>query len=111
MFTQIRMHLDWIKQHPDQAFEKAQKAQQIFLEKFSLEKQLLDIISNHSKRKEAVKQAMYARDAKGQTLLVLFLDTDILTSNELAILNNAIHNAEIQRNSNVVLAVCCARTL
>lgn len=107
MFTQIRMHLDWIKQHPDQAFEKAQKAQQIFLEKFSLEKQLLDIISNHSKRKEAVKQAMYARDAKGQTLLVLFLDTDILTSNELAILNNAIHNAEIQRNSNVVLAVCC----
>ena len=107
MFTQIRMHLDWIRRHPDKALEKAQRAQQIFIEKFSLEKQLSDIISNHSKRKEAVKRAIHAIDTQAKTLFILFLDTDVLTSNELVILDNAIHNAEVQKDANVALAVCC----
>ena len=107
MFAQIRKHLDWIKAHPDEALEKAKRAQQIFLEKFSLEKQLSDIIDNHQRRKEKTAEALYAKNKGAKTLAVLFLDKDKLTDNERTILGNEIKNIEYQKEANITLVICC----
>lgn len=42
MFKQIDEYMIWIKNHPQEALKKAQRAHQIFEEKFLLEQQLLD---------------------------------------------------------------------
>lgn len=41
MFEQIDHHMQWIKEHPDEALEKARRAHSIFQEHFLLEDQLL----------------------------------------------------------------------
>ncbi len=111
MFNQIKKHMDWIKQNPNEALKKAQKAQQIFLEKFSLETQLKKIISNHEQRKNVVSKSLYAQNKNAETLVILFLDTDKFTDNEKVILENQIKNIEIQKDSKVILAICCDKKI
>ena len=41
--------MDWIQQNPEEAIEKSAQAHQIFLEHFSLEKLLLDLLPYHQK--------------------------------------------------------------
>lgn len=48
MFKQIDQHVKWIRQNPNLARQKARKAHQIFLEKFTLEIQLDKIMNFHS---------------------------------------------------------------
>jgi hypothetical protein len=47
LFAQIRKHMDWIFSHPQEARLKAKKAHEIFIEKFTLEKQLLNLAAMH----------------------------------------------------------------
>lgn len=44
--NQISDHIDWIKNHPDEALSMAQKAQAIYLEKFELSKNLTAILKS-----------------------------------------------------------------
>lgn len=47
MYKQVKAHMDWIKEHPNEAKAKAAKAHQIFLDKFTLEKDLVRIAKMH----------------------------------------------------------------
>ncbi|MCR4917705.1 MAG: glycosyltransferase, partial [Alphaproteobacteria bacterium] len=96
MCEQIKAHLDWIKNNKDDALKLAKKSQNIFLEKFTLEKQLTDIIANHENRKKAVADMLYAKNEKSVTLATLFLDSLTFGEHEQELLNNSIHNIERQ---------------
>lgn len=107
MFEQIKKHLDWIKNNKDKALKLAQKSQKIFLEKFTFEKQLLDVIANHKNRVKAVSGALYAKNDKTKTLITLFLDSVKFSVQDEMILKNAINNIQRQIDKNIVLAICC----
>lgn len=47
MYAQVKSHMDWIKQNPEKAKAMAAKAHQIFLDKFTLEKDLIRIAKMH----------------------------------------------------------------
>ncbi len=47
MYKQVKAHYDWIKANPEKAKAMAAKAHQIFLEKFTLEKDLIRIAKMH----------------------------------------------------------------
>lgn len=51
IFRQIDNHMQWILSHPKEATEIARKAHKIFLEKFTLEKQLQKIIDFYKEQK------------------------------------------------------------
>ena len=107
MFDQIKKHLDWIKNNKDEALKLAKKSQQIFLEKFTFEKQLQDIIENHKNRKKAVANALYAKNNKTRTLVTLFLDSTKFEQEDKEILKNAVNNIQKQIDKNIDFVVCC----
>ena len=111
MFRQIKKHLDWIRNNREAAQKLAQKAQEIFLEKFTLEKQLTDIIDNHENRKKAVAEALYARNNETTTLVVHFVDSTIFGEREKKLLKNSIRNISKQFDKSIVLAICCDQSL
>lgn len=47
MYNQVKAHMDWIKNNPEEAKLKAAKAHQIFLDKFTLDKDLVRIAKMH----------------------------------------------------------------
>ncbi|AVP87352.1 hypothetical protein phytr_4010 [Candidatus Phycorickettsia trachydisci] len=47
MYTQVKKHVDWILANPDKAKEKAKLAHKIFLEKFTVDKDLIRIAKMH----------------------------------------------------------------
>lgn len=47
MYTQVKKHIDWIFANPDRAKAMADKAHKIFLEKFTLEQDLVRIAKMH----------------------------------------------------------------
>lgn len=47
IFTQIQAYMHWIRSHPEEANQLAEKSHGIFLEKFTLEKQLLKLLELH----------------------------------------------------------------
>lgn len=107
MFNQIKEHLDWIKNNPKEALDLARKSQKIFLEKFTLEKQLSTIIANHEKRKKAIAETLYSRNTKAKTLAVLFLDSVDFDASDEEVLENTLKNISTQIEKNITLAVCC----
>ncbi len=46
-YQQIMEKVDWIKKYPDKALDMARKAHEIFVEKYSLEKEITHIFQNH----------------------------------------------------------------
>ena len=47
MYKQVKAHIDWIKENPEKARLMAAKAHQIFLDKFTLDKDLIRIAKMH----------------------------------------------------------------
>lgn len=47
MYKQVKSHIDWINKNPEEAKLKAAKAHQIFLDKFTLDKDLVRIAKMH----------------------------------------------------------------
>lgn len=111
MFRQIKQHLDWIRCNRDAALELARKAQNIFLERFTLEKQITAIVNNHENRKKAVAEALYARNNETKTLAVHFVDSVTFGGRERELLENTLKNISKQYDKNIVLAVCCDKSL
>ena len=60
-YHQIKRALTWVKKNPEEAYEKAKRSQQIYLEKFSLEKNLSKVISDVEKRKELLVTQIHAQ--------------------------------------------------
>jgi hypothetical protein len=64
---------EWIKKNPEQARSMATKAQQIFLEKFDLSKQLQELLTNHPKRKVQLQELYLAKDEEIQVNMLHIL--------------------------------------
>ena len=58
MYKQVKTHIDWIKNHPDEAKAKAARAHQIFLDKFTIEKDLARIAKMHESILETERKSM-----------------------------------------------------
>lgn len=62
-FKRIKNHIEWIKKNPLEAKKKAEKSQAIFLERFSMEKELKNLIGHHEERKKIISDITCANDS------------------------------------------------
>ena len=111
MLEQIDKYMQWIIAHPQDALAMAKRAQQIFKEKFSLEKQLADILTHHPARREIASRASNAQNQNESVLAVLFLDSSQYGKKEQEILQRALGNVQRQIYHKVTLAVCCEESI
>lgn len=74
-FNQIMECYDWICTHLEKSFIIAQRAQQIFLERFSFEKQFRQILDNHENRKAQIAKDVFAKSTSKRVLVTYVLDT------------------------------------
>lgn len=74
-FRQIMEKYNWIINHKQEALNMVKRAQQIFREKFALDKQLLNIVSNHTERFFSIANDLFARDDSKQVLVTYILNT------------------------------------
>jgi hypothetical protein len=70
-YRQVKAALQWIKDHPDQAYEKAARAQDIYLEKFTLEKNLRALVEAVPARSRTIRAATGARAGDQPICVVL----------------------------------------
>ena len=76
-FERIMDRIDWIRKNPDQAVRKAQNANQIFRDKFSLRKELTTLFDNHSKILNQYKKELCLLDGNKQIdVLFNYFDGD-----------------------------------
>lgn len=73
-FEQLMEKYEWIISHKEEALKLANRAQEIFLEKFALDKQLLDVIDHHAERKQIEKNQLYAKDEKKKVVVSFILN-------------------------------------
>ena len=106
-FRQIMEKLEWIKANLDQATALVLRAQQIFKEKFSLEKQLQDILDNHTQRQQAVANALYARNADETVLAIYVMDQPFFDQIQKQKLTTILDNVERQLFTGITLAIEC----
>ena len=111
MLEQIDRYMQWIIAHPQDALSMARRSQQIFKEKFTLEKQLTDILNNHPARREIAARASHAQNQEESVLGVLFLDSPQYGEKEQKILQRALENVGRQLYRKITLAVCCEETI
>lgn len=74
-FQQIMEKYKWIVEHPEEALALARRAQEIFIQKFSLDAQLNQIVANHPTRFHQISEDLYAKNDDGKVLVTFILDT------------------------------------
>lgn len=74
-FQQIMEKYKWIVEHPEEALALARRAQEIFIQRFSLDAQLNQIVSNHPARFNQISKDLYAKNEDGKVLVTFILDT------------------------------------
>lgn len=103
-FNQLMEKYNWIVEHKDEAEQLVRRAQEIFKEKFVLEKQLWNIVNNHPKRFASIASDLFEKD-ESKTVLVTFvintLDVEKAREMVLAIADNC----DRQYYRNIVLGV------
>lgn len=105
-FDQIMEKYQWIKENPEKALELARKSQKIFREKFSLDKQLTDLLNNHTKRFTTIAGDLFARDEDEEVLVTFVVspgDPEIARKH----LEIVLKNISNQLYKNITLAVAC----
>ena len=103
-FRQIMEKYEWIIKHPKEALALARRAQEIYLQEYSLDVQLNQIIHNHPARFRQLSRDLYARDDAGKVLVTFVLDTQEPEMAK-AWLDNVIRNVHGQLYRNIELAV------
>lgn len=103
-FRQIMEKYDWIVSHREEALALAKRAQEIFVEKFSLDIQFNKIVANHPKRVEQIEKDLFAQDCKGKVLVTHVLDTNDVSEAEKR-LNRVVQNVHQQFYPNIEVAV------
>ncbi len=107
MYEQILHHFEWIQNNPDLALEKAKKAQKIFINNFTFEKQLIDIISNHNKRKKIYIENFCAKNKDNTVVAIMFLDCFSVDFNLKTKLKRQYNNINCQKVIDVKLVAIC----
>jgi hypothetical protein len=68
-------HLSWINSHPDEARDLAVRSQALFLEEFSLDRCLTDLVAQHSRRRADLQErTLAARPSAKVNCAVVVLD-------------------------------------
>lgn len=109
-FKQIMEKYQWIVEHKEEALEMAKRSQQIFVEKFCMEKGLIDVTKNHYSRFKTIEKDLYALDNTQRVLVtrvVNAVDEDDVSQK----LERAFANIEKQYYRNILLAVLCDDTV
>ena len=103
-FRQIMEKFNWILEHPQEARKLVERAQEIFLEKFSLDVQLDKIVSSHAQRHQQIAADLYAKDSSQRVLVTYVLNTQDQdeAKERLSSVFDNIHN---QLYSNIILAI------
>ena len=104
-FRQIMEKYEWILSHKDEALALAKKSQQIFREKFCLEKQLQGVLANHEKRQAAVARMLYAKDPSQKVLVLTLVSKSAFDAEERNGLTRILDNIHNQKYKNITLAV------
>lgn len=88
-FNQIMEKYNWVINHREEALAMVKRAQQIFREKFALDKQLLHIVSNHSDRFFSIANDLFAKNENKRVLVTYIM--------------NSINEDEIKNRLNIVI--------
>lgn len=103
-FRQIMEKYEWIVKHPDEAKQLALRAQQIYINDYSLDRQLKKIIDHHPERFLQLSKDMYAQNEDKKVLVTFVLNTQKETiAKEL--LDTVINNLHNQLYQNIELGV------
>lgn len=103
-FKQIMEKYEWVINHREEAFKLVRRAQEIFKEKFALDRQLLDIVENHAKRFNIISDSLFAKDTSKKVLVTYILNS--LDEEDISDkLDVVIKNIENQYYPNIILAV------
>jgi hypothetical protein len=109
-FRQIMEKFDWINSHREEALQLAQRAQEIFRQKYSLDVQLRDIVKRHPARLQQIESDLYAKDTS-KTVLVSYVLGTLKGSIAQELLNRVFKNLENQVYDNITLAVAADRSI
>jgi hypothetical protein len=101
----ILKHMEWAASHPDAALGLAKKAQDIFREKFTLDRNLHDLYAGLSARKQALLSRQYPPDAQRLTVNLQLLMPDYSES----ILAAHIASANAQTYADFTATLCVDR--
>lgn len=103
-FNQIMEKYRWIEEHKEEALAMVKRAQQIFREKFALDKQLLRIVSNHEKRFSTIAKDLFALNNEKKVLVTYVVNSlDQAVAKER--LDIVIRNVKRQYYENVELVI------
>lgn len=103
-FRQIMDRYEWIVSHPNEAAELAQRAQDVFRDKFALDSQLRTLINRHGERVDQIAKDLFAKETIGRVLVTFVLDTRDTTTIQQK-LNAVFYNIQNQNYPNIVLAI------
>lgn len=103
-FNQIMEKYNWVMEHREEALAMVQRAQQIFREKFALDKQLLRIVENHSSRFFSIAADLFAKD-DSKKVLVTYVLNSIEEENIKSKLDIVIKNIKRQYYENIELVI------
>lgn len=105
-FSQIMEKYQWIVENKEEALLMAKRSQKIFIDKFCMEKGILEVTQNHFKRYTTIKGDLFAKEEKNVVLV-----TQVLNSQNkcdiLKLLKNTLLNITNQYYRNIILGVIC----
>lgn len=71
-YKQVMKHYKWVLEHREQAQKMAERAQHIFLENYTLNHDLKNIVENHANRVKAAEEDLFAQNDK-EIVLVAYV--------------------------------------
>lgn len=105
-FQQIMEKYQWIVEHKEEALDMARRSQKIFVERFCMEKGILDVTKNHYGRFKTIEKDLFARNNSKTVLVTCVLNSqDEKDIGEL--LQRRIENVSHQYYCNIILGVAC----
>lgn len=105
-FDQIMEKYQWIIGHKEEAIELARRAQEIFKDTFSLDKQMLQIVNRHFERSKVIESDLFAKNDKAVVLVSYIVNTLDLGEAKKRCLK-VIKNIQNQYYGNIILGVVC----
>jgi hypothetical protein len=109
-FNQIMEKYEWIKANPEKAMEMAKRAQNIFIEKFSMDRQLIDVVRNHYNRFRCIEKDLFAQD-DNKSVLVTSVINSIKTEKAKEIIDSILVNVDNQYYRNITIGMACDNTI
>jgi hypothetical protein len=88
-YSQIRQHIEWIKENPEEALLKAKESHRLFVENFSLDHEFNHLLDQHQVQVEIFETSLCAKDQSASV--------DILYEYDRKTFNRFVSDLESQR--------------